>query len=216
MNKIIPRLHLEISSKCALSCPLCPRTEYLGHYKITNLPLESISNIVQGGARFGEILLCGDHGDPIYHDRFHDVIRILLDLPGAPSISLATNGSHRSIDWWLETASLLRPQDNIVFGIDGLRNTSGIYRRGIDWDSSIAAIKTLKSNCPSTIVWQWILFKFNEHQLHDAAMLMRDLKIDIFILVESSRYEKTDSWCPTLTLSEANQIFKNAYDLSAL
>lgn len=145
MSEFIPKLHLEISSKCALACPACPRTEFQGQYKVTNLPLASISNIVNSNRRFGEVLLCGDHGDPIYHDRFHDVVRMLLKLSGRPHITVATNGSHRPREWWLETASLLRPCDYVIFGIDGLEDTASAYRRGSDWDSIMTAIRILKS-----------------------------------------------------------------------
>lgn len=212
----LPDLHLELTSKCTLACPACPRTYHKGKYAVTEVPIEVIENIVNSGKRFEMVTMCGDHGDPIYHTRFHDVLRLLLKLPGEPFLSVATNGSYRSREWWKETARILRKKDEVIFGVDGLEDTSHIYRRNNDWKSIIEGMRVLKEFGECRITWQWILFSFNQHQMEEAARLSRDLKVDRFMIVGSSRHEEVDPWRPTISISEAQERFMNAYDLSAM
>ena len=70
--------HIELSSKCALKCPRCPRTEYPGKYKVTELNLNFFKknfteNFVKQYVRY--IVFCGGQGDPIY---CKDLISICL------------------------------------------------------------------------------------------------------------------------------------------
>jgi MoaA/NifB/PqqE/SkfB family radical SAM enzyme len=200
-------LHLELTSKCTLKCPLCPRTEHFGEYNVKDLPLETIRQIVSTDKVYSSVSLCGDHGDPIYHSQFHDALPLLHQLPDQPLLSIATNGSHRKIPWWEKTAELLREKDHIVFGIDGLEDTNPIYRVNSSWSSILDGIKTVRKKSKAKIVWQWILFKHNEHQLVEAKKMATDLGVDRFMIVLSSRYEDESKFCqPTINLQQAKEI----------
>lgn len=210
----LPDLHLEITSKCVLACPGCPRTIYPKDYAVTDLPVNIVEKIVADGRQYKMITLCGDHGDPIYHSQFHEIISLLLKLPGTPYISIATNGSSRSEAWWAKTAQLLRKNDEIIFGIDGLEDTSHLYRKKNNWASIIKAIEILKSKGCCQITWQWILFRFNEHQLAEAATVAKKLKIDCFMIIGSSRFDDDDPFRPTLSIQDAENQFRKSYDIS--
>lgn len=212
---ISPELHLEITSKCALACPACPRTYRAGEYAVTELPLSALESIAQSSVSFESINLCGDHGDPIYHSKFHEAIPILRQVPGNPRLIISTNGSHRNEDWWRKTASLMTARDEFVFGIDGLENTSHLYRRNSDWKTIIRGIEILKELSHCHVRWQWILFNFNEGQMEEAAQLAKRLKIDTFMVVGSSRHNVTDQWRPSISIDEAQARFRRAY-VSAL
>ncbi len=108
----------------------------------------------------------------------------------------------------------MRAKDQFIFGIDGLEDTSHIYRRNNDWNSIMTGIKILKAESQCRVRWQWILFKFNEHQIAEAARLSKELKLDRFMIVGSSRHQETDPWKPTLSLEQAEQEFLRSYDLS--
>lgn len=204
-------LHLEISSKCALKCSACPRTNFIEKINASDLDPSLIKKALQSGPEYKEILLCGNHGDPIYHKEFHSVLKLLIDAPGSPHMTIATNGSYRNEDWWLETASLLREQDYIIFGIDGLKDTSWMYRSGNDWESIDLAVRTVKKHSKCNVVWQWILFNYNEHQIEEAAQQAKNWGVDLFTLIGSSRHKSVDTYKPTLPLEEANRRFLNAY-----
>jgi hypothetical protein len=57
--------HLELSKKCALKCPRCPRTEYPQMYSPTELNLQFVQKIlpVERLRSSERILLCGGEGD---------------------------------------------------------------------------------------------------------------------------------------------------------
>ncbi len=208
----LPDLHLEITSKCALACPACPRTFHFGDYKVQDLPMPAIDNIVSSRQSYQGIFLCGDHGDPIYHTQFHSILEKLLKMPGEPFISISTNGSYRSRDWWIKTGQMLRRKDRIIFGVDGLKDTSHLYRRGNNWDSISLAIEALKSVSEVQVRWQWILFSHNENQLELAARQAWEWGVDRFVIVGSSKSIETDRWKPNLTLEQAESRFQRAYD----
>ena len=73
------QLHIELSSKCTLKCPRCPRTE---------LNPDSINreiSLVEFQRAFSpellkevqEILFCGDIGDPIYAKDFLKIVKYI-------------------------------------------------------------------------------------------------------------------------------------------
>lgn len=211
-----PVLHLELTSKCALRCPECARTKYLDRINPTELPLSVIESIRNSGKVFREINLCGDHGDPIYHSDFHSALRLLKTFSGSPLISVATNGSYRTADWWQETARLLHRKDEVIFGVDGLEDSLPTYRVNADWKSILTGMETLKKHSRVRVVWQWILFRHNEHQLQEAGKLAKQLQIDQFLILKSSRYSPEDKNFPLNSVQFGQEEFRRGYDLPSL
>lgn len=211
-----PVLHLELTSKCALRCTECARTKYLEKIPIRELSISVLENIKKSGKVFREVSLCGAHGDPIYHSNFHSILKILNDFPGQPLISIATNGSYRSEDWWKETALLLARKDEIIFAVDGLKDTLNQYRVNADWDSIRLGMETVKKHSRVRLIWQWILFRHNEHQLEEAGKLAKEWKVDQFLLLKSSRYSKESAEYPMRSTDIAQEEFRRGFDLSSL
>lgn len=210
-------LHLEISTKCALACHVCPRTLYPQLYKVGEMPLEVVGRIAHSSPDVDTVTLCGDHGDPIYHSQFHDILRTLKTMRGEPYIVIATNGSYRPRSWWETVAEILRPKDRVVFGVDGLKDTSHIYRVNNDWESISTAIETLKSRGRCSVEWQWILFRYNQHQLREAAEQARAWRVDRFRILRSSYHYEDETFIPTLSIADAQNIFEGtSHDLSPL
>lgn len=187
-----------------LACPACPRTLFKGDYKITDLPVTAVSEIAQLQQSYDWIYLCGNHGDPIYHPQFHEILHVLTtQFRGSPPLYISTNGSYRDEAWWTETARILRPTDQVIFGIDGLALTSKLYRKNSDWDSATQGMRLLKQLGRARVAWQWILFNFNEDQLKDARRLSDEWGIDEFLIVRSFRNPTTNSDEPTISIEEA-------------
>lgn len=203
-------LHLEITSRCMLACNACPRTEYKGHYQVLDLSLEAIQKIAKNISAYSGVLLCGDHGDPIYHPAFHDVLKLLTKDKNAPPINIATNGCYRDEKWWEETCRILRPQDIIIFGIDGLEDTFHLYRKNAIWKSATDAIRTIKRCSSIQIHWQWILFNFNQDQLPRAHEYCREWGIDCFRILKSYRHQSINQFNSTITIEEAYERFQSA------
>ncbi len=198
-------LHLEISSKCTLKCPLCPRTQHPGKFAVTELSLDLLEKALGARLPYTCILLCGDHGDPIYHSRFHEVLQLIKRYYPNTKIEIATNGSFRSQEWWTRTAEILEKHDQVTFGIDGLKHTNSIYRVGADWDSIIKGICTLKEYGVASVRWQWILFKYNEDQIKEGVQWARKLGVDTFELRKSFRPTDDPRLQPSKSLESAQK-----------
>ena len=179
----IQSFHLEITSKCAMACPRCPRTIYKGQYPVEDLSLELIKK------RFtAELLdpvqylvLCGDHGDPIYHSRFHDVIGHFKKH--GKKLTINTNGSRRSREWWEKTTDILESRDHVKFSIDGLEDTNHKYRVNSHWPDIMNAVEACRGK--TRMIWKFIVFKHNQHQIHRAEKLAEKLGFEQFIIVRS-------------------------------
>ncbi len=195
------KLHLEITSKCALACPSCDRTIHKNDLQPGELSLELLQKNLDLSQKYDHILFSGNSGDPIYHSQFHDILRFFQKIAPDTPLVIATNGSHRSVEWWRKTAQLLLKKDHVTFAIDGLEYSNTLYRKNADWLSIMNAIKTLKENSNCIIHWQWILFKQNQHLIKQGVALAKSLGVDRFFVLKSSR---NNGWMdPSLTLEES-------------
>ncbi len=207
--------HLEVSSRCVLACPRCARTIMKGAYEVTDLPLAVVQRLFPQGTPVRKIILCGNHGDPIYHQRFHEIIAHLRSLgPAAPGLSIHTNGAFRDRAWWAETARILARTDRIVFSIDGLEDTNHLYRVNARWSTILEGIAECRGKVG--MVWKFIVFKHNEHQVEEAKRLAVELGFDDFNLVKSDRFggrwkvSGVDPMQPTIPFEALLQRVKSA------
>lgn len=187
--------HIEISSKCTLRCPRCPRTEINESLINTELNLEFFTkNFTTDFVKdyVDRITFCGDDGDPIYA---HDLIPVIKYFKSIKPISIAivTNGSYKNKDWWLDLAKVLDANDQVHFSIDGYDHESNIqYRVNSDFNSILEGINILRrySNC--FMFWDLILFKFNENHIDKIKKLAVSLGFDYLQITKSSKFNSID------------------------
>ncbi len=189
-------LHLEMSKRCILECPKCPRTIYKGRYTINDLNIDHAKELVLK-TRPSNIVMSGNLGDPIYHPNLIEFVR-WLDNINYP-FAVHTNGSGKKLSWWEEFYDSYKeyskkPNGNkynkIWFGVDGLKDTAHIYRVGINWQQSFDAM-CLGVKKGKQVNWQWIPFSFNEHQIDEARKLAKDNGINL-VLRLSGRWDSKD------------------------
>lgn len=162
--------HLEVSGKCTLQCPRCPRTEMPNTPWINKeLDLAFIQRLFAPDllrSHVKRITMCGDVGDPIYASEFLDIIKYLKSTSPDLHIFVITNGSHRKPGWWSSLAGLLNHRDTINFSIDGFdHNTNILYRRGSDWDSIMQGMSIMCTRSDAFVNWASIVFRFNQDHL---------------------------------------------------
>jgi MoaA/NifB/PqqE/SkfB family radical SAM enzyme len=132
------------------------------------------------------ITLCGNYGDPIYHPDFVNFVKQLKET--GVSLSIITNGSYKTKNWWQELTDLLTHNDKIIFSIDGIPENFTQYRKNADWKSIQLGIETsVASQCQ--VGWSYIPFSFNETTIDQARELSVQLGIDTFIVNPSDRYD---------------------------
>lgn len=179
-------LHLEITSRCTLACPRCQRTSNPEELQVGDAPLPVIRAITR--AAFPDVAFvnfCGNYGDPIYHRRFHAVVRHMKEEGFV--VRIETNGSFRSAGWWAELAAMLDRKDRVTLSIDGLEDTNHLYRANSRWSDVMLAVEALRGRV--MLVWKLIVFRHNQHQIEAAIARARDLGFDDFKLMRSNRFD---------------------------
>ena len=183
-------IQLETTSRCSLRCPYCQRTTEAGtgKYRKSDLPLSVLSDIFS--TKGVELLTdCGRYGDPTFYPQYHDLLDLLVDSPvNYYKVSLAATGHGER--WWATTIDkFLRvrkagTEPIIIFGIDGLKNTSSQHRIGQNFDE----IWNAMINCHNAglkVQWQVIPTSANEHQLEEIKGLARDFGIEILMALSN-------------------------------
>ena len=183
-------LHIEPTNMCTLKCPRCSRTEFIEQFPSKwvnkNLDLAALKQFIDVDLTGKIIEICGTYGDAIYYDKLFEMVKYFKQL--GSKISISTNGSYRSKEWWNELGTILDSDDQIIFGIDGLPDNFTNYRINADWASIEAGIKVLRKH-PVKLVWQFIPFSYNETQINQTRELSQDLGFDEFFVLHSNRWD---------------------------
>jgi MoaA/NifB/PqqE/SkfB family radical SAM enzyme len=193
----IASFNLEITNRCVIACPACARTNnpWLRRH-LAELPLDLLQAIFPAAdavrLRGIKINLCGNFGDCIYHSRFHEVAAHLKAVGFA--LNVETNGSHRSQAWWERTCEILSDEDVVTFSVDGLEDTNHIYRVNSRWADVLSAMRTCAAR--RRVVWKFIVFQHNEHQLEAARRLARELGVRHLVFKKSGRFREGDPLAP--------------------
>lgn len=203
-------LHVEVTNRCPLECPACPRTTWKEITKRSvdksDLSIDAFENFLDcaDGQQVETLLLCGDYGDCIYYPDLFNFIKKFRHK----KFYLSTNGSRRTKEFWLQLAELLTKDDTIVFGIDGLEDTNHLYRKNSDWTSIMLGIDIM-SKSQAKVKWQTIAFSFNQNSLHDIKIFAESKGAEFFS-IKTHRYGD-DSLKPTSTLIEKNYEWQDSF-----
>ena len=186
----VREIHLEITSRCQASCPMCPRNFQSG---IENPWLvETEITIEQFKEWFPEsfvkqldrLFMCGNLGDAIVAKDTLEVFEYLRTTNPTISLNLHTNGSARTENWWRRLAEA---GVGVTFALDGLEDTNHLYRVGTDFNKIIQNAKTFIS-AGGNARWHMLVFEHNEHQIEAARKMSEDLGFYEFTQKNSSRF----------------------------
>jgi MoaA/NifB/PqqE/SkfB family radical SAM enzyme len=182
----IKDIHLEISSLCNAECPICnrrlsggpknpimiERAVTLGEFKAW-FPIDLIR-------RMKQLTLCGNYGDPMTAPDLISILRYFRSINSTCAISMNTNAGGRDAEFWKDLAEVIGKSGRIVFSVDGLEDTNHLYRKGVNWEKVMTAMKAVTSTKKVRTVWEFLVFKHNQHQIAEARKLSEDLGMDEF------------------------------------
>ncbi len=186
----IKTIQLEISNFCNAACPQCPRN-YFGGKTIPTLPLhawtmdefkqifntELLNNLQQ-------VYFCGTYGDPVTNRHLVSMCKFLKECNAQIKIGIHTNGSVGSVKTYQQLALY---SEFIAFGIDGLEDTNHIYRRNTKWGKILNNAKAY-IDAGGVAIWDFIVFKHNQHQVQEAHRLSQSLGFKSFNVKKTSRF----------------------------
>lgn len=204
-------LHLELTNRCTLKCPACPRTQWQELLKKTvtkqDLDFRDLANFLdcEQGHKIQEFIVCGDYGDVIYYPQLFE----FLDwFRSTKRYVLYTNGSHQTASFWNRLAESLTESDTVVFAIDGLEHTNHIYRINSDWHSVMTAVDIM-SKSPASVVWKTIVFAHNFQDLKEIKKLAQDKGCSF--RVEKTHRFGNDTMSPPGDLIESNHVYQEIF-----
>jgi MoaA/NifB/PqqE/SkfB family radical SAM enzyme len=190
----LEQVQVEITNRCQASCPMCLRNIHGGienpSLKLTDWTLDQFKHIFNYDVlnQIKHINFCGDFGDPIINSDLLEMCRYLKEYSSI-SVTIHTNGSARSIEWWELLARALPTDHKVEFALDGLNDTHALYRTGTDYDTIIRnAIAFMEAGGKAH--WMYIKFKHNEHQVETACNLATTLGFKSFTVKNSKRFGK--------------------------
>lgn len=190
LNQKFARPNLDISHRCILRCPQCIRQKITSQdqikrsFDLETKNFQKILNYYNNGITF-----CGQISDPIYHPSFLEFLKLCNGQKRA--IRIATNGSGKSLEWWNEAFSYGVGENAWYFGVDGIDEKSEIYRVGSDFKNVWDTMRLGKS-LGHTIVWQYIIFGYNEDDVEQAINIAKEEGFAL-LLVKTNRGFRSDN-----------------------
>ena len=186
----IRTVHLEVTSRCQASCPMCARNIQGGidnpFMTVTEISLQQFKEwfSVEFIKQLDRLFMCGNLGDPIVAKDTLAIFKYLRETNPTISLSMNTNGSAKSWQFWKGLAEL---NVHVRFGIDGLVDTHSLYRIGTDWVKIIDNAKHfIKEGGNAT--WDMLVFDHNKHQVDICRELSQQLGFKNFVSKNTARF----------------------------
>ena len=186
-------INIDASAKCTLECPKCLRQTL--RKDGVKIPGEDMSiTTYKKLLKYydGGIVFCGQLSDPIFNDNLIEMLKLSKDRPWV-HINTAATSKKRKKDWY-EKAFKANLKAQWTFGIDGLPHQSYIYRIGQDGEFLFDMMKFGKE-CGVKVLWQYIIFKYNEKYIDEAKQLAKEHNIP-FELNYSGRWNDESDYDP--------------------
>jgi organic radical activating enzyme len=202
MIESIAGFHIEPTNICTLKCAGCARTRFIEqwpqHWKNHSLDIDQLLKFLDIDLTGQHIVLCGNYGDPIYHPDFINFVRRLKQR--GVTVTITTNGSYKTQDWWEELTDNLEAGDKVQFSVDGTPDNFTNYRVNADWDSIKVGMEVVaRSTCDS--FWKYIPFAFNQLDIESVEQLSQSIGIKNFRVELSDRFdEQTHELIPDTSL----------------
>jgi len=196
-------ISVEPTSICNLKCPECPTglnklTRYKGHINF-NLYKKIIDEL----SPYLINLILYFQGEPFLNKDIFKLIEYSSKEKNIFTIS-STNGHYLDVETAKQT--IKSGLDKLIISIDGTnQEIYEKYRKGGDLETVIQGVKNivsakkeLKSKTPYIVI-QFLVFKFNEHQIPKIKKLSKELKIDKLDLKSAQIYdfENDSEFIPT-------------------
>lgn len=182
--------NIEHTSRCNLKCPQCARVingKVNPMLTMKDMDLSYYKWLFPKSFcdQLDHIFFCGNYGDPIASYTFMDCVQYLSE--NNVRLTIYTNGSLRSEQYWKELASILGQSGKVIFSIDGLSDTNHIYRINSNFGKVIGNASAF-IQAGGFARWDYLVFDYNHHQVEEARSFAKDLGFKIFNEKKTKRF----------------------------
>lgn len=198
-------IHLEINNVCNASCPMCYDRNYINengdlrsHPRSSNVNLSMqkltgwFDNKFYESHSLKKLTICGTESEPTLNPDLGPMICYVKDRQRATLVRVSTNGSTNNQDWWFSMGRLMRKYGSsvqFIFSIDGIGDSHEMYRLGTSYEKTILNAKAFIAGGGSAI-WQFLVFRHNEHQVDVGRKLASELGFYDFYLKYSNYFKR--------------------------
>ena len=183
-------VHLEPTTNCNAACPQCLRTRT--EFEPNELSLEDVKLLFTPDVlmQLEKIYMCGNYGDPASARQTLEMYEYFRSVNTNLTLGMNTNGGIRFPDWWTRLAKVMnKPNDYVVFSIDGLEDTNHLYRRNVRWSKVMDNAKAF-IDAGGSAHWDMLVFEHNKHQVDEAHKLAKDMGFNWFRAKVSRRFNR--------------------------
>ena len=127
------------------------------------------------------------HGDPCVARDMLEICEYIDSVSSNTAVRVNTNGGMRKADWWGTLGKLFakhpittRNYWEVTFSIDGLEDTNHLYRRNVNWGILMENVDAF-IKAGGNARWDYLIFKHNEHQIHEANTLSNTMGFTDFV-----------------------------------
>ncbi len=186
-------ISVEPTATCNLHCPECPSgTGELKRFK-GNIEFPLYQKIIDEFAPYLLNLIFYFQGEPFLNK---DIFKMFEYASLKKKIFTSTSTNAHFFDSESAKKTVKSGLDKLIISIDGTtQEVYEKYRKGGDLETAIQGIKNivfwrekLKSKTPYIVI-QFIVFRFNEHQIPDIKKLSKELKVDKLELKSAQIYD---------------------------
>lgn len=188
-------LDIELTTNCNARCPQCSRTDELNRCSKKDwLPLIQVS-IEQFKSWFPPkdmqhihiFHFSGTYGDPGMCKDLYDIVEYII-FNSKSIVSINTNGSMRSEDFWFQLGALGRDRLRIMFDVDGIdQEMHSFYRRGTNLQKVLDNIESI-CQTPAIVSVLTVMFKHNQDYVEQIQDMCRELGVTRFDTVEGNNF----------------------------
>ncbi|MDO9068342.1 MAG: radical SAM protein [Deltaproteobacteria bacterium] len=182
------KLIVEPFNGCNLHCPLCPTGRMVTDRKVSELSFGLFKQAVDPLSPYLYEVYLYNWGEPLLNPELFEFVKYCSQRRIKTIVSSnLTLFEPRMMDQLLASGL-----DTLIISLDGISSRTYLqYRRGGDFGKVMANMKGIlkergnrKSGRPK-VVWQFIVFPFNEQEVAGAARLAREAGVDEIRFISS-------------------------------
>lgn len=216
-NALPSSISIEPTTSCNLRCPQCPSGLRAFSRPTGMLQMDLFKKVVDELAPHTWYLTLYFQGEPFLNPNFLEFV----SYAHQKKLYTATSTNAHHITSNLAKCIVESGLDRLIISLDGItQETYKTYRIGGQLTKVLEGTahllywkKVLKSSTPH-VIWQFIAFKHNEHQIPDLKRLSKEMGVDELAIKTAQIYdtENAADWIPeNPELSRYQEVSANGY-----
>lgn len=170
-------MQISFSTFCGAQCRFClsQHLKRVHNFKEKlHMDLDLVKKVL--GYKYDQVVICSNRGEALYHPEIDTILE--LSKESGSRVSFVTNASLKDVQWWRGLAQKFDRGDSVTFPLDGIGNKIHQQHRKTDFYTVLRNMEAF-TNAGGRAIWQFIIFKHNEHQQDMAKRLAFSLGINI-------------------------------------